>query len=163
MHQIGVVGLSYRHVGVEEVARFALPRAEIPARLPALRTLLKSAEILYVGTCNRVEVLYATDEGSAAHHRFRCAPQCRSRHRAARRPRSSRNERSHRSRAGPAPRTAGAARAGAPRDRRAPDAPALRARDARDRPAPGGPARRLRADRSRGGGACAAPGVAYTG
>src|SRR5438105_2271202 len=59
MHQIGVVGLSYRHVGVEEVARFALPRAEIPARLPALRTLLKSAEILYVGTCNRVEVLYA--------------------------------------------------------------------------------------------------------
>src|SRR5438132_8458195 len=66
MHQIGVVGLSYRHVGVEEVARFALPRAEIPARLPALRTLLKSAEILYVGTCNRVEVLYATDEGSAA-------------------------------------------------------------------------------------------------
>src|SRR5438270_913898 len=66
MHQIGVVGLSYRHVGVEEVARFALPRAEIPARLPALRTLLKSAEILYVGTCNRVEVLYATDDGSAA-------------------------------------------------------------------------------------------------
>src|SRR5438105_3998179 len=66
MHQIGVVGLSYRHVGVEEVARFALPRAEIPARLPALRALLKSAEILYVGTCNRVEVLYATDDGSAA-------------------------------------------------------------------------------------------------
>ena len=66
MHQIGVVGLSYRHVGVEEVARFALPRAEIPARLPALRTLLKAAEILYVGTCNRVEVLYATDDDSAA-------------------------------------------------------------------------------------------------
>src|SRR5437870_1124648 len=66
MHQIGVVGLSYRHVGVEEVARFALPRAEIPARLPALRALLKSAEILYVGTCNRVEVLYATDDGCAA-------------------------------------------------------------------------------------------------
>ncbi len=66
MHQIGVVGLSYRHVGVEEVARFALPRAEIPARLPALRALLKSAEILYVGTCNRVEVLYAADDGCAA-------------------------------------------------------------------------------------------------
>ena len=66
MHQIGVVGLSYRHVGVEEVARFALPRAEIPARLPALRTLLKAAEILYVGTCNRVEVVYATEDGRAA-------------------------------------------------------------------------------------------------
>src|SRR3984893_11452 len=66
MHQIGVVGLSYRHAGVEEVARFAVPRTEVPARLPELRTLLKAAEILYVGTCNRVEVVYATDDGSAA-------------------------------------------------------------------------------------------------
>jgi glutamyl-tRNA reductase len=66
MHQIGVVGLSYRHAGVEEVARFAVPRAEVPARLPALRTLLKASEILYVGTCNRVEVLYSTEDGTAA-------------------------------------------------------------------------------------------------
>jgi glutamyl-tRNA reductase len=66
MHQIGVVGLSYRHAGVDEVARFAVPRAEVPARLPALRTLLKASEILYVGTCNRVEVLYSTDDGTAA-------------------------------------------------------------------------------------------------
>jgi glutamyl-tRNA reductase len=66
MHQIGVVGLSYRHVGVEEVARFAVPRAEIAARLPQLRARLKAAEILYVGTCNRVEVVYATHDGSPA-------------------------------------------------------------------------------------------------
>jgi glutamyl-tRNA reductase len=66
MHQIGVVGLSYRHAGVEEVARFAVPRAEVPTRLPALRRLLKAAEILYIGTCNRVEVVYATEDGGAA-------------------------------------------------------------------------------------------------
>src|SRR5256884_9801910 len=66
MHQIGVVGLSYRHAGVDQVARFAVPRTEVPARLPALRTLLKAAEILYVGPCNRVEVVYATDDGTAA-------------------------------------------------------------------------------------------------
>src|SRR5947207_14631961 len=66
MHQIGVVGLSYRHAGVDQVARFAVPRTEVPARLPVLRTLLKAAEILYVGTCNRVEVVYATDDGTAA-------------------------------------------------------------------------------------------------
>ena len=66
MHQIGVVGLSYRHAGVEEVARFAVPRAEVPARLPALRDLLKASEILYVGTCNRVEVLYSTEDGISA-------------------------------------------------------------------------------------------------
>jgi len=66
MHQIGVVGLSYRHAAVEEVARFGVPRAEVAARLPALRAHLKVAEILYVGTCNRVEVVYSTDEGAPA-------------------------------------------------------------------------------------------------
>src|SRR6516225_204019 len=66
MHQIGVVGLSYRHAGVDEVARFAVPRAEVPARLPALRALLKASEILYVGTCNRVEVLYSAEDGTPA-------------------------------------------------------------------------------------------------
>jgi len=66
MHQIGVVGLSYRHAGVDEVARFAVPRAEVPARLPALRALLKASELLYVGTCNRVEVLYSTEDGTPA-------------------------------------------------------------------------------------------------
>jgi glutamyl-tRNA reductase len=66
MHQIGVVGLSYRHAGVDEVARFAVPRPEVPARLPALRALLKASELLYVGTCNRVEVLYSTEDGSPA-------------------------------------------------------------------------------------------------
>jgi glutamyl-tRNA reductase len=66
MHQIGVVGLSYRHAGTDEVARFAVPRAEVPARLPALRTLLRAAEILYVGTCNRVEVVYSTADGTPA-------------------------------------------------------------------------------------------------
>ena len=66
MHQIGVVGLSYRHAGVDEVARFSLPKADVAARLPALRDLLHASEILYVGTCNRVEVLFATNDGSPA-------------------------------------------------------------------------------------------------
>jgi glutamyl-tRNA reductase len=66
MHQIGVVGLSYRHVGVEDVARFAVPRAEVPLRLPQLRAQLHGAEILYVGTCNRVELVYATADGAPA-------------------------------------------------------------------------------------------------
>src|SRR3974377_634616 len=66
MHQIGVVGLSYRHAGVDEVARFAMPRAEVVARLPELRTRLNVAELLYVGTCNRAEVVYANPDGSRA-------------------------------------------------------------------------------------------------
>jgi len=66
MHQIGVVGLSYRHAGVDEVARFSLPKSEVAQRLPALRTALGAGEVFYVGTCNRVEVLYTTGDGSPA-------------------------------------------------------------------------------------------------
>jgi glutamyl-tRNA reductase len=66
MHQIGVVGLSYRHAGVDEVARFSVPKTEVAARLPALRDGLGVSEVFYVGTCNRVEVLYATTDGVPA-------------------------------------------------------------------------------------------------
>jgi glutamyl-tRNA reductase len=66
MHQIGVVGLSYRHVGVDDVARFAIPKTDVMARLPALRDGLHSSEILYLGTCNRVEVIFVTSDGSPA-------------------------------------------------------------------------------------------------
>jgi glutamyl-tRNA reductase len=66
MYQIGVVGLSYRHAGVDDIARFSLPKAEVGARLPSLRDCLGAAEVLYVGTCNRVEVLYTTLDGSPA-------------------------------------------------------------------------------------------------
>src|SRR5579864_6368926 len=66
MDQIGVVGLSYRHVGVDEVARFSVPRGDIPVRLPQLRVDLNGAEVLYVGTCNRVEIVFATADGAPA-------------------------------------------------------------------------------------------------
>ena len=66
MHQIGVIGLSYRHAGVEDVARFSVPRADIVPRLEGLRQALTAAETLYVGTCNRVEVLFAAEDGREA-------------------------------------------------------------------------------------------------
>src|ERR1700728_1916012 len=65
MHQIGVVGLSYRHAGVDEIARFSVPRGEIAARLEALSATLAAAEGLYVGTCHRIELLYATRDRRA--------------------------------------------------------------------------------------------------
>ena len=66
MHQIGVVGLSYRHAGVDDIARFSLPKAHVAESLPRLRDCLGAGEVLYVGTCNRVEVLYTTVDGSPA-------------------------------------------------------------------------------------------------
>ncbi len=66
MEQIGVVGLSYRHAGVDEVARLSIDRTSLPQRLSALREGLGVSELLYLGTCNRIEVLYATGDGLPA-------------------------------------------------------------------------------------------------
>jgi glutamyl-tRNA reductase len=66
MHQIGVVGLSYRHAGIDDVARLSIPRADLETRLPALRAALGVAELLYLGTCNRVELFFATHDGEPA-------------------------------------------------------------------------------------------------
>src|SRR5688572_26274050 len=66
MDQIGVAGASYRHVGTDEIAAFTIPKAEIPGRLAALRDALGTSEVVYLATCNRVEVVYAMPEGAAA-------------------------------------------------------------------------------------------------
>src|SRR4029450_12916552 len=66
MDQIGFVGLSYRHAGAEQIAGFTLPKDEIAARLGALRDTIGTAEVVYLATCNRVEVLFAVSDGEDA-------------------------------------------------------------------------------------------------
>jgi glutamyl-tRNA reductase len=66
MHQIGVVGLSYRHAGIDEVARLSIPKADLEARLRSLRAALGVSELLYLGTCNRIELLFAAPDGEPA-------------------------------------------------------------------------------------------------
>jgi glutamyl-tRNA reductase len=66
MHQIGVVGLSYRHAGIDEVARLSIPKADLEGRLRSLRAALGVSELLYLGTCNRIELLFAVPEGEPA-------------------------------------------------------------------------------------------------
>ena len=69
MYGIGVVGTSYRHASAEQIARFAIPRAEVESRLPGLRQALRGAEVLYLATCNRVEVVFALADGPALDQR----------------------------------------------------------------------------------------------
>ena len=66
MHQIGVVGLSYRHAGIDDVARLSIPKGDLETRLRALRGALQVSELIYLGTCNRVELLFATPDGEPA-------------------------------------------------------------------------------------------------
>ncbi|HEX3837928.1 MAG TPA: hypothetical protein VHW25_13275 [Steroidobacteraceae bacterium] len=60
MHRIGIVGVSYRHASAGRVAQFAVPKDALAHRLAVLREALQGAEVLYLSTCNRVEVIYAT-------------------------------------------------------------------------------------------------------
>jgi glutamyl-tRNA reductase len=69
MYGIGVVGASYRHASAEQVARFAVPRAEVESCLLELRQALCGAEVLYLATCNRVEVVFALPDGPALDRR----------------------------------------------------------------------------------------------
>ena len=62
MHRIGIVGVSYRHATAGQVAQFAVPKEALAHRLGVLREALQGAEVLYLSTCNRVEILYATAE-----------------------------------------------------------------------------------------------------
>jgi len=66
MQQFGIVGLSHRHAGAQELARLFIPREALPARLPQLRAALGVAEVAYLGTCNRVEIVFCAPEGLAA-------------------------------------------------------------------------------------------------
>jgi glutamyl-tRNA reductase len=67
MDQIGVVGLSYRHAGADDIAGFTLPKDDVAERLAALRAALGTAELVYLATCNRVEVVFAMPDGHNAH------------------------------------------------------------------------------------------------
>lgn len=62
MHHIGVVGISWRHGPADALAGLTIPRDERPERLPRLAESVPVRELVYLATCNRVEVVFATDE-----------------------------------------------------------------------------------------------------
>lgn len=60
MHRIGVVGISWRDRRASAVAALTIPREERAGRIPGLARAVEVAELVYIATCNRVEVAFAT-------------------------------------------------------------------------------------------------------
>ncbi|MFI5309997.1 MAG: hypothetical protein ACHQQ3_02090 [Gemmatimonadales bacterium] len=58
MHRIGVVGISWRHRRADALGTFTIPREERATRVPRLAAALGVRELVYVATCNRVEVAF---------------------------------------------------------------------------------------------------------
>lgn len=61
MERLGLVGLTWRQGGTEALARFTLDEADRRDRLPELADALETSEIVYLATCNRVEIAFVTE------------------------------------------------------------------------------------------------------
>ena len=64
MEHLGVIGLTWRSCGAEGLARFTISRDEEAARLPELAAELEVDGLVYVATCNRVELYFRIDDPS---------------------------------------------------------------------------------------------------
>ena len=62
---IVVVGLSHRSAPVEVRERLAVAPADLSQRLADLKLRTRAGEMVMLCTCNRVEVMAATEAGSS--------------------------------------------------------------------------------------------------
>ncbi len=61
MDRIGLTSVSWRRQGTEAVAHFTIPHEERHEVLPRMAQLAGFEELVYLATCNRVEVIYVGD------------------------------------------------------------------------------------------------------
>ena len=66
MEDLGIVGISWQKNGSESLDRYTLPRNKVVQRLRALAKRAELAELAYLATCNRVEVIFAHAAGTQA-------------------------------------------------------------------------------------------------
>jgi glutamyl-tRNA reductase len=71
MDAIGLVGLTFRSQGADAVARLTVAREAREAAVANLAAELGVAELVYLATCNRVEILYREKDGRRAGDRRR--------------------------------------------------------------------------------------------
>ncbi|MBP9145831.1 MAG: hypothetical protein KBF21_00960 [Thermoanaerobaculia bacterium] len=71
MDAIGLVGLTFRTQGADAVARFTVAREAREAAVANLAAQLGVSELVYLATCNRVEILYREKDGRRAGDRRR--------------------------------------------------------------------------------------------
>ena len=62
LERLAIVGTSWRDGGVDSLTRFTLPSEARAERLPELKRALGTEELVYLATCNRVEVALALDD-----------------------------------------------------------------------------------------------------
>ncbi|MDE0421517.1 MAG: hypothetical protein OXK76_11625 [Gammaproteobacteria bacterium] len=66
LDELGIVGISWRRLGSEALADYSLPTEQRDARLERFARTEALAELAYVETCNRVEIVFAGSDEAAA-------------------------------------------------------------------------------------------------
>ncbi|HJR69263.1 MAG TPA: hypothetical protein VKA43_04430 [Gammaproteobacteria bacterium] len=67
LEHLGLVGVSWRQNGSEALAEFALDQERAASALQEFARRLQLSELAYLATCNRVELIFARSERTAAH------------------------------------------------------------------------------------------------
>jgi glutamyl-tRNA reductase len=62
LEHLGLVGVSWRQGGSEALAEFALGADTVAARLQDFAQRMQLAELAYLSTCNRVELIFARSD-----------------------------------------------------------------------------------------------------
>ncbi|MFT7486246.1 MAG: glutamyl-tRNA reductase, partial [Candidatus Paceibacteria bacterium] len=65
MERIGIVGLSWRRGGPELLARYTLTREGREQEVARLAQHIGADELVYLATCNRIEITFALGEGKS--------------------------------------------------------------------------------------------------
>ncbi len=73
LERLGMIGASWRRGGSESLAGFSLPTEQREARLADFADAHGLAEIVYIGTCNRVELVFVHADAVAASTDLRAA------------------------------------------------------------------------------------------
>lgn len=58
MNNLRAISLNHHHFPLETIGSFAIPHEELEARLDAAKQEFKMSELMYLGTCNRVELVF---------------------------------------------------------------------------------------------------------
>lgn len=65
MDRLGIIGASWRRGGSAALEPLTIAKEQQPERLPELRRSLGVDEMVYLATCNRVEILFAHDASAS--------------------------------------------------------------------------------------------------
>lgn len=58
VNNLRAISLNHHHFPLETIGSFAIPNEELKARLDAAKQEFQMSELMYLGTCNRVEVVF---------------------------------------------------------------------------------------------------------